>query len=113
MTTFQRVSATVNKAVTPLLQLPGVNKVTGKAFTVLTYTGRKSGKQFQLPVNYRRDGDNSLTVFVALPDQKSWWRNFTGDGAPISVLLDGDQRSGHAVATRDDKGRVKVAITLD
>jgi hypothetical protein len=49
-----------------------------------------------------------------MPDKKTWWRNFLGDGGPITLLgLDGSDRVGHAVATRDTGGGVSVAVTLD
>jgi hypothetical protein len=48
-----------------------------------------------------------------LPDAKTWWRNFVGDGAPISLRLDGADRMGHAVAHQDEKGRVTVRVRLD
>jgi hypothetical protein len=48
------------------------------------------------------------------PDNKVWWRNFLGEGGPITLLkLDAGDRTGHAVADRDDKGRVKVTVQLD
>ena len=40
-----------------------------------------------------------------MPDAKNWWRNFLGDGGPITLLdLDGRDRTGHAVANSDDRG---------
>ncbi|MBW8712368.1 MAG: hypothetical protein JF631_15640, partial [Mycobacterium sp.] len=51
---------------------------------------------------------------VMSPDNKTWWRNFLGDGGPITLLkLDGQDRTGHAVANRDADGRVKVTVQLD
>jgi hypothetical protein len=47
-----------------------------------------------------------------MPDAKSWWRNFLGDGAPLTVRLDGIERAGHAVAQRDDRGHVTVRVRL-
>jgi hypothetical protein len=48
------------------------------------------------------------------PDNKTWWRNFLGEGGPITLLkLDGQDRTGHGVADRDDKGRVEVTVQLD
>jgi hypothetical protein len=39
------------------------------------------------------------------------WRNFLGDGGQITLMnLDGADRSGHATAHRDDKGRVRVTV---
>ncbi|WP_169315795.1 hypothetical protein [Gordonia otitidis] len=39
--------------------------------------------------------------------------NFTGDGAPVSVTLDGATRTGHGQSVRADDGSVRVRITLD
>ncbi|NKY88389.1 nitroreductase family deazaflavin-dependent oxidoreductase [Nocardia veterana] len=83
-----------------------------KGFVEITYVGRRSGKSFSTPVNYRRSGD-SILIGVAMPDRKSWWRNFTGDGGPITLHLPGGDRTGHAVAQRDERGRVTVRVQLD
>jgi hypothetical protein len=34
-------------------------------------------------------------------------------GGPITLRLNGTDRTGYAVATRDDQGRVTVAVKLD
>lgn len=112
MTTFQRVANSANKAVLPLLRVPGLAGLLGRSMVVLEYTGRKSGRSIRLPVNYRQSGD-TVTVLVMAPAQKSWWKNFTGDGAPITVEYPGGgRRTGHAVSTSDDKGRRTVVIDL-
>jgi len=77
----------------------------------LTYVGRRSGRTFRIPVGYRRRGDEVL-ITVAMPDAKSWWRNFLGEGGPLSLRLDGVDRPGHAVARREGKGRVIVKVRL-
>ena len=64
-----------------------------------------------LPVGYRRC-DDELLIGVAMPDAKTWWRNFLGEGGPVTVTLDGRERAGHAVATRDDGG-VRSAFSSD
>jgi hypothetical protein len=48
-----------------------------------------------------------------MPDGKKWWRNFTGEGASLSILLAGSEQPAHAVATRDSRGRVTVTVRLD
>jgi hypothetical protein len=79
---------------------------------VITYTGRRSRRTFTIPVAYRRNGV-SIDIAANMPDAKTWWRNFLGQGAPISLRLDGVERTGHVVAHRDDKGRVTVSVRLD
>lgn len=112
MTAFQKIAGIANKAVLPALGVPAISKALGKSMTVVTYTGRRSGKTIHLPVAYRRSGD-TVTIFVAAPDQKQWWRNFTGEGGPVSLTLDGGTRTGHAVGSRDEAGKVTVTVTLD
>lgn len=108
---FRKTAATANKAMLPLLRSGPGQRLFGKSFVTLTYTGRKSGREIVLPVNYRRDGAD-LVVGVLAPDAKKWWRNFTGDGADVSVRIGATTSAGHARAVRDEKGAVSVRITL-
>lgn len=80
--------------------------------TIVTYTGRRSGRTFSIPVGYRRTGD-TVVIGVRMPGKKNWWRNFTGEGGPISVELDGTGRAGHAIAHQDPKNGVTVTVRLE
>ncbi|MFT3662660.1 MAG: nitroreductase/quinone reductase family protein [Gordonia sp. (in: high G+C Gram-positive bacteria)] len=104
MNTFQNVARQANKVVAPLLQAPVVGALLGRSMAELTYTGRRSGKTYHLVVNYKRKADDEIVVGVALPDKKTWWRNFYPDPGPILVRLDGVDRPGTAVAKRSEKG---------
>lgn len=84
----------------------------GKAVTTLSYVGRRSGRVFTIPVFYRRDQDQ-VTILVDVPDVKNWWRNFTGDGGPVILRLDGTDRAGQAVAHRSGPGWATVTVALD
>src|SRR4028118_1236877 len=46
-------------------------------------TGRKTGKQYTIPISYIQDGD-LLTCYTA----SVWWKNVRG-GAPVTVVLRG------------------------
>lgn len=102
----------VNAGFSALSQAPLLGSLVSRAITDIRYVGRKSGRTITTPVGYRRTGDR-ITIAVALPDRKTWWRNFLRDGGPISIRLDGEYRPGFAVAHRDDRGRVSVTIQLD
>lgn len=105
---------TVNAVAVSLINAPVVGGVVRRGLVVIRYVGRRSGKTFELPVGYRRRADGSVLIGVAGPDSKSWWRNFLGDGAPVTLLnFDGTDRAGHAVAHRDDRGRVSVRVRFD
>jgi hypothetical protein len=108
---FRAFGNTVNKVMLPLLRSSPVAGVLSKSMAEISYTGRKSGKQITLVVSYKRVGD-TVRIAVAAPDAKSWWRNFLGDGAPMTVTLDGKPHEAHAVATRSDKGAVRVEAKL-
>lgn len=112
MNAFQKVAGAVNKVVVAAMKAPGVDKVAGGSMLMVTYTGRKSGKTFSLPVSYKQRGDE-LLIGVALPDKKNWWRNFSGEGGPVTVTLHGTKRTGHAVSRRNERGQVSVKVKLD
>lgn len=103
----------------PLFNAPVAAMATSRRFgglvnrniTMLSYTGRRSGRSFSTPVAYRRTG-NEITINANLPQTKTWWRNFLGDGRPITLQLNGTERAGHAVAKRDNNGRVTITVQL-
>ncbi|MBW0091645.1 nitroreductase family deazaflavin-dependent oxidoreductase [Pseudonocardia sp. KRD-184] len=111
MNALQNMAVAVNAVVRPLVLSPRWGRLLAGSMTVVTYTGRRSGRTFTIPVAYRREGDD-VTIRVELPDRKKWWRNFTGEGAPLSVRLGGVERAGHGVASRAGR-RAVVAVRLD
>ena len=102
----------MNAVAAKLIDVPLLGNVVRLNLVVISYVGRRSGKTFTTPVNYRQAGDE-IVIGVGLPDAKNWWRNFLGGGGPITLQLNGTDRTGHAVATRDDQGRVTVTVKLD
>jgi hypothetical protein len=100
-----------NAPITALAASPRFGALLRRSITTITYTGRRSGRTFNIPVAYRRRGDE-IDIAANMPDAKTWWRNFLGDGAPMSLTLDGNEHSGHAVAHRDANGRVTVGVRL-
>ncbi|OBS00862.1 hypothetical protein BHQ23_33255 [Mycobacterium gordonae] len=102
---------TVNKVAVALINAPVIGGVVRRGLVVIRYEGRRSGKTFEIPVGYRRRA-GGVVINVAAPDGKSWWRNFLGSGRPLTLLnFDGADRACHAVARRDERGRVSVQVT--
>jgi hypothetical protein len=101
----------LNAWVSGLRTSPRWGRLVSRHITLVTYTGRRSGRTFTIPVGYKRSG-GIVTIGVRFPDAKTWWRNFHDPGGPITVELDGTGRTGHAVAERDERGRVTVRIDL-
>jgi deazaflavin-dependent oxidoreductase (nitroreductase family) len=61
---------------------------------LLTFTGRRSGRRFTIPLGYQRDGD-VLTVMVSYAGRKQWWKNYREPG-PVELRLRGRTRSATA-----------------
>jgi deazaflavin-dependent oxidoreductase (nitroreductase family) len=50
---------------------------------LITVTGRKTGKQYTMPVGYYHEGDD---LWVLTSRDRTWWRNLKG-GATVDLLL--------------------------
>ena len=107
-----RFVRSVNAFAVRLINAPVLGSLVGQGLVVVRYTGRRSGNTFEIPVGYRGAGI-LVTINVAAPDGKTWWRNFLGAGAELTLLnFHGADRTGQATATRAPKGRVKVTVQL-
>src|SRR5437868_8300831 len=73
---------------------------------LLTFTGRKSGKEFTTPMRYVQEGE-TLRLRVVYP----WWKNLV-DEAMVRVLLRGEMCTGRAEALPEEDGEVVVKIHL-
>jgi F420H(2)-dependent quinone reductase len=108
---LMRAAPLVNVPVAAMASSRRFGRIVGRNVAIITYTGRRSGRTMSMPVAYRRTGDE-LQIAANMPEAKNWWRNFTGDGAPMSVRLNGVEHVGHAVAERDTSGHVTVRVRL-
>jgi hypothetical protein len=106
-----RAAPLLNTPVAAVAASPRFGGLISRNVAVLTYKGRRSGRTFSIPVSYRRSGDE-VSIAVGMPDAKTWWRNFLGEGGPLTLKLDGIPRAGHAVARRHKDGRVTVTVQL-
>ena len=95
----------VNTMMSSMLRSPFHGAVSDKIL-LITFTGRKSGKQFSTPVSYtRRDGE--LLVFT----HGAWWKNLRG-GAGATVRVQGKELRGHATPIADDPAAVAEGLAL-
>lgn len=106
-----RAAPVFNAPVAALANSRRFGRLLNRSITMLTYTGRRSGRTFSIPVSYRRSGNN-IVIGVGMPEAKTWWRNFLNTGGPVTLQLDGADRAGHAVAEQDEEGRVTVTVRL-
>ena len=105
--------STNNQRIMKVLRSRGIaGRLLGRALTIITYTGHKSGKLYSMPVGYRRRGNTIVLQSKHGSETKTWWRNFLNDGRAITLWLDGAERVGHAIAVPDDQGNVIITVTF-
>jgi hypothetical protein len=85
----------LNPLLSALLRSPLAGLV-GKQFMVLGFTGRKSGRQFTVPVTAHVIDD----VLYSLTAGAAWKQNFRG-GAPAQVVYDGKTTTMRGELIRD------------
>ncbi len=95
-----------NAAVGSLLRSPARPLLSGRLL-LLTYTGRRTGRRFSLPVQYARTG-HRVVLWPASPEHKHW-RNFD-DPAEVTLWIQGRPAAGIARVPRDDEER-RAALT--
>ena len=87
----------MNKITNPIVRLillSPLYRLLGASLLLISYRGRKSGKEYTLPVQYAQAG-NHIYIVPGLPEQKTWWRNLKG-GAQVRVTLAGQNLAANA-----------------
>ena len=90
----EAVLRTINPILRALLRTPFMGAAR-QALMVLTFTGRKTGRQYSIPVSAHRI-DNDLYTLAHAP----WTRNFR-DGATAEVLYNGKSTTMRGELIRD------------
>jgi hypothetical protein len=85
-----------NKIMKFLLRTP-LHGVMSRHIMLITFRGRKSGKEFTTPIGYERLG-NTVRAFT----DHSWWKNFTSQ-PEVTLTIQGRRYPGTAEAVHDDK----------
>ena len=65
-------------------------RIGSEMIMVLSFRGRKTGKQYTFPIGYMREGSELICY-----SPFGWWRNLEG-GAPVDVTLRGQRIDGRA-----------------
>ncbi len=94
-----------NPIVRFLLRSP-LHGMMSKSLMLITYTGKKSGNEYTLPVTYLEDG-NTIYVMPGMPEKKVWWHNIDSN-TPVKLTLRG--KVVPAGATRLDPQKNLKAI---
>ena len=81
------------------LTTPGLQSMVGQGVALLSFTGRKTGKSYSIPVSYYREDD---MVTVITKRVRNWWRNFETP-AKVGVRLAGQTYAGKAQVESGDE----------
>ncbi len=100
--------AFLNKLIILLLRSP-LHGILSKNTLLLTITGRKSGKQYVIPVSYAQTDEQ--TLLCSTLRRRGWWKNLRG-GADITVRLRGRERPARVTVTYDDEAAIAVGHTI-
>lgn len=79
-----RLMRVINLPMRAILRLPFPTPLSG-ALMLVSFQGRKTGKRYQQPISYVRNGDTLLT-----PGGGNWKRNLTED-QPVRLRLRGKE----------------------
>jgi hypothetical protein len=101
-----RRQSLANRIVRGLLAAPGISLGIGSRLVTLYVTGRKSGRQFTIPVAYTRQGE---TLLIGTPF--GWGKNLQ-TGEPIEIRLKGRRRPADIEAFTDEAGVVAHYATM-
>ncbi len=99
----------VNPIMRLILKSP-IHGIFSASVMVLTYRGRKSGREYSLPVEYAREGE-VVTILPGIPEKKTWWRNMRG-GAAVEMVLRGERVKGTAVVLQGEQDEAALMTGL-
>jgi hypothetical protein len=83
-----------NPILRPLLHSPAGHWL-GRRLALIRYPGRRTGRTYELPVQYARDGAR-IWILPGSPEHKTWWRNLRG-GTDVHLILAGHDIRGQAI----------------
>ncbi len=99
-----KAAALYNPLVKFILRSPLHGILSGSTL-LLTFTGRKSGRQYMTPISYAREGN---TILLITSRKHSWWKNLQ-NSAPVTARVKGQALQGAAqVAAVDEAALVEA-----
>ncbi|MGD2061711.1 MAG: nitroreductase/quinone reductase family protein [Acidimicrobiia bacterium] len=84
------------------LKTPGIQRMVGQGVALLSFTGRRSGNPYTIPVSYHREAD-VVTVITKRP--RKWWHNFESP-TEVELRLAGETYAGRAEIWSDQEEAV-------
>lgn len=89
-----------------VLDTPGLHQLMSRRYLLLTFTGRRSGRSFRIPVAYARHGDR-----LVISTDSPWWRNLVANPG-VRLRLQGQDRDARATLVADEDAAVERLLLL-
>ena len=86
-----RLLRLANPVVRLILRSPAHRLLSGRLL-LLSYTGRRSGRNYEIPLRYAETGDDRLVAVAVRPARKLWWRSLNRP-TRVFLLVRGERRS--------------------
>jgi deazaflavin-dependent oxidoreductase (nitroreductase family) len=99
----------MNKIVNPLVKMilrSPLHRLMSATLLLITYRGRKSGKEYTLPVQYVQDG-SYIFIVPGYAEQKTWWHNLKG-GLDVQLMLKGQALSGQGTLLESEANAEEI-----
>ncbi len=93
----------VNRIVRAILRGPFHRVLSGRVL-VLTFSGRSTGRVYELPLVYIEDG--STIYCCTLQAATRWWKNLRGS-PKVRVLLRGEEHAGKTEIVEDPPEKIR------
>jgi deazaflavin-dependent oxidoreductase (nitroreductase family) len=112
-----RVLRLANPLVRVVLESRAHRLLSGR-LVLLSYRGRRSGREFRIPLRYAETAAGAVVAVAVRPERKQWWRTFAaGERATLTrrgqrmgargAVVEGDDRAAalHAYLGRYPRSR--------
>lgn len=96
----------LNPVMTTLLRSP-LHRVVSGGIALLHFQGRKSGREFVVPLSYVRDGD---TVMFLSSRNTVWWKNFRDGDVAVSIEIARESHTGSAQLWENDSEELRDRV---
>jgi deazaflavin-dependent oxidoreductase (nitroreductase family) len=104
----------MNKITNPIVRLillSPLYRLLSSSLLLISYRGRKSGKEYTLPVQYAQT-ENCIYILPGMPEQKTWWRNLKGD-TQVRVTLAGQTVAANGRLLEQESEEETIVKSLD
>ncbi len=98
--------AALNPLMRALLRSP-LHGIASRNLALLCYEGRRSGRKFETPLSYVREG--SIVRFLSSHNTR-WWTNFRAGLTPVEIEIGRERLAGQARLFENDSEPLREGV---